>query len=321
MRAAHKPIGMILAATFILPTLEASGVSVVLRGYLSPIIDILIWISLARVALAIVDGVAASAIARAQVHGHHGSVSFLQLGLRAAKVFVVFIAILFTLSAIGVDLTAGLAALGIGGIAIALGSQKTIEHFVGSLTVVADRVVRIGDFCRFGTLLGTVEDIGIRSTRIRTLDRTLVTVPNGVFSSAEIENYTSRDKFLFRHRIALAPNSSRDQIIFCLEAIREILAKEPQVDPDPARARLIDLLNSTPRIEVFAYVLAADHNEFLMHQENLILRILREIENSGTWVAGPLQDVRVASGKEVVQGPLPKPAIAEPEQGSLFDRL
>ncbi|MFZ3584620.1 mechanosensitive ion channel family protein [Loktanella sp. DJP18] len=319
LKAAHKPIGMILAAALILPTLEASGVSVVLRGYLSPVIDILIWISLALVALALVDGIAAGIIGRAQARGQQGSVSFLQLGLRAAKIAVVFTAILFTLSALGVDLTAGLAALGIGGIAIALGSQKTIEHFVGSLTVVADGVVRIGDFCRFGTLLGTVEDIGIRSTRIRTLERTLVTVPNGVFSSSEIENYTSRDKFLFRHWIALNPKSTREQIIYCLEAIRETLADEPQVDPDPARVRLVDMLNATPRIEVFAYVLAADQNDFLMHQENLILRIMSDIENSGTWIGAPMQDLRISSTPP--QSPV-TPMRRQPDnqdQLSLFD--
>ena len=208
--------------------------------------------------------------------------------------------------------------LGIGGIAIALGSQKTIEHFVGSLSVVADRVVRIGDFCRFGTLLGTVEDIGIRSTRIRTLDRTVVTVPNGIFSSAEIENYTARDKFFFRHYLCLRSGTTRHQIIACLEGIREILEKEERIDQETRRARLVSLDMATPKIEVYAYVFAADWAEFLMHQENLILRIMDVIEHAGATLAAPTQDLRI-SRDEAAPATSAPPPVAEAIQPSLFE--
>lgn len=300
VNVARRPITAIAALALLLPTLELSGVSVVLRGFLSPVIDVAISLAAAWIALGVADALFMQAIGRAQLRGHVGSISFLSLGRRAVRVSVFFIALLVALSTIGVDLTAGLAALGIGGIAIALGSQKTIEHFVGSLTVVADRVVRIGDFCRFGTTLGTIEDIGIRSTRIRTLNRTIVTVPNGVFSSVEIENYTSRDKFLFKHVLTLAPGATRDQITSLLEDLRSLLEADPDVDEDPRRVRLVSLDHAMPRIEVFAYVHAADWNEFLLRQENLILKVMAAIENSGTRLSAPLQDIRMeplASGE------------------------
>ncbi len=97
----------------------------------------------------------------------------------------------------GYNTTTLLAGLGIGGVALALASQKTIENLFGSVAVISDRPVSVGDFCKFGSSMGTVEDIGLRSTRIRTLDRTLVTVPNGSFSTMTLENFDRRDKTLF----------------------------------------------------------------------------------------------------------------------------
>ena len=317
-RAARISLAAIPAALAVEPVLEFAGISVILRGMIAPALNVAIWIFAARIVVAIIDYLSTRAMARAQALGHVGSISFLLLARRAAKLTVLFLLLLASLSAIGVDMTAGLTALGIGGIAIALGSQKTIEHFVGSLSVVADRVVRIGDFCRFGTLLGTVEDIGIRSTRIRTLDRTVVTVPNGIFSSAEIENYTARDKFFFRHYLCLRPGTTRHQIIACLEGVREILEKEERIDQETRRARLVSLDMATPKIEVYAYVFAANWAEFLMHQENLILRIMDVIEHAGATLAAPTQDLRI-SREEAAPVTSTPPPIAEAIQPSLFE--
>lgn len=287
--AMKGPAGITLAAIFTLPLLELSGASVVLRGHISPMLDIITSIGLAAMAMKVIDHLGRASMRRAQDMGYVGSVSFLALARRGAKLVIWFVLALLVLDAVGVDLTAGLAALGIGGIAIALGSQKTIEHFVGSVTVVADRVVRIGDFCRFGTIYGTVEDIGIRSTRIRTLTRTLVTVPNGVFSSGEVENYTTRDKYHFKHILALAPGTTRDALTTCLGNLREMLETDPAVDPDPRRVRLVAIDGGTSKIELNAYVFAEDWNAFLEKQETMLMKVLEIIESSGTSIALPAQ--------------------------------
>ncbi len=108
---------------------------------------------------------------------------------------------------------------------------------------------RIGDFCRFGDSLGTVEEIGIRSTRIRTLDRTVLTVPNGEFSSLHIENYTQRDRYWFHPTLNLRYETTPDQIRYLLRELRAMLFAHPKVDPDPARVRFIALaaIRSTSR--------------------------------------------------------------------------
>jgi len=308
--AIKTPSVILVSLALILPTLEYSGVSVILRGFLSPITDIVSTILLAVIVVKIIDAIVERTLIQARDKGSAGSLSIISLGRRGIRLFIIFLAILAVLASIGFDLTTGLAALGIGGIAIALGSAKAIEHFVGSVTVVADQIVRIGDLCRFGTTLGTVEDIGIRSTRLRTLDRTQVIIPNGVFSSIEIENLTNRDMYLFRHQIHLAPRTSHQQIIFCLEEFRNLLAQEETVDPDPARVRLLSFLNSQPGIEIFAYIHAIDWNDFLKHQENLLLRVMAVIGNSGTQIAMPSQQ-NYSSGPQ--NDPCPALNTGDPE--------
>ena len=296
--AVRRPLVVLMAVGATMPILEASGISVILRGHLSPALDIARWGCIGLIVIKIANQLLHGAIRRSQERGYGSSASALTLVRRGVNLFILFAIVLVVLDALGVNPTAGFAALGVGSLAIALGSKSAIEHFVGSLTVVGDRIVRIGDFVRFGTTLGTVEDIGIRSTKLRTIGRTLVTVPNGAFSSVEIENFTARDKFLFKHDFDLRPTTSRSQMISCLEGIREILIEDDAVDPDPARARLIGMPLGAPRIEVFAYVLAADFNEFLMHQENLLLRIFATVESAGTAIAIPATEVHRARRRE-----------------------
>src|SRR5690606_19602519 len=120
-----------------------------------------------------------------------------------AKVAIVVLGAIAILGTLGFDVKTGLAALGIGGIALALGAQKTIENFVGSVTLITDQPVRVGDFCKVGAVSGTVEQIGMRSTRIRTGERSTVTIPNGQFSSDMIENFATRERHLFAPVIRL----------------------------------------------------------------------------------------------------------------------
>ena len=214
----------------------------------------------------------------------YSAVSFLN---RALKVLLGIILIAGLLRAFGVDVTAALAALGIGGLAIALGAQKLFENMIGSLTLIADRPIRIGDFCRFGTAMGTVEEIGIRSTRIRTLDRTLLTVPNGELSSLQIENFSHRDRFWFHPVLNLRYETSVDQMHYVLQSLRSMLSDHPKVEAGSVRVRLIALAAYSLDLELFAYVYARDYASFLEIQEGLLLNCMEIVEDSGTGFAFP----------------------------------
>src|SRR5262249_57218607 len=123
-----------------------------------------------------------------------------------------------------------LAGFGVGGLAIALAAQKTIETLFGGVSVISDRPVFVGDVCRFGDRSGVVEDIGLRSTRLRTADRTLVTVPNAQFSSMTLENFSRRDKMLLHFTLNLRRDTRPDQVRALLDSIGRILNEHHNVE-------------------------------------------------------------------------------------------
>jgi MscS family membrane protein len=217
------------------------------------------------------------------------SASTLGLLRRLGKVAVLAVGLLYLLYAAGVNITAALAGLGVGGIAVALAAQKTLENLFGGITLTSDQPVRVGDFCKFGDQVGTVEDIGLRSTRIRTLDRTLISVPNGHLASISLENFGVRDKIWFHPTIQLRYETSADQLRYVLTEVRQMLDAHPKVESQSARIRFVKLGIYSLDLEIFAYVLATDYGVFLEIQEDLLLRIMRIVEQSGTAFALPSQ--------------------------------
>lgn len=208
------------------------------------------------------------------------------------KVICIIIAVSFFLTSIGVNVTAIIAGLGVGGIAVALASQKSIENLFGGISVIIDRPVQVGDFCKFGEqMLGTVEEIGLRSTRVRTLKRTLVCIPNAEFSQLKLENYQERDKMHFHHILTLRYDAKAEQIKMLLIELREMLLVHDKVDSDGSRVRFINLSNTGVEIEINSYVKTQRYDEFLAIKEDLNLKILSILENCGLSLAFPTQTV------------------------------
>ena len=200
---------------------------------------------------------------------------------------------------LGVPVVPVLAGLGVGGLALALAAQSTIENFLGGLTLFADRPVRVGDFCKFGDKLGVVEEIGLRSTRVRTLARTLVTVPNAEFAKLHLENYTKRDQMWYHPRLQLRYETTEDQIRYILVEVRKILYAHPKVSPDPARIRFVAFGSYSLDLDIYAYIEVTDYGEFLEVSEDLNLRIMGIVKKAGTGLAIPAWRSYVQEGEEL----------------------
>jgi len=185
--------------------------------------------------------------------------------------------------------TTVLAGVGVGGLAVALAAQQTIENLFGGVAVISDRPVLVGDACRFGDRTGTVEDIGLRSTRIRTLDRTLVTVPNAQFSSMTLENLSRRDKIWFHPRLSLTRDTSPAQIRQLLDSISSLLDSNPKVDSGNSSVSFAAVGAYSLDLDVSAYILTSEDGEFSRIQQELLLRILEAVEAVGTRLAIPTQ--------------------------------
>jgi MscS family membrane protein len=226
---------------------------------------------------------------RALAHGHAGTGSLMLLGERMVKAFIFVVGLLAVLGALGFNMTTALAGLGIGGLAIGFGAQQTIANLFGGVSVLADEVFRVGDTCRFGDRTGTVEDIGLRSTRIRTEERTLLAIPNGTVATINLENLSRREKILFKTTLGLRPESKSDHVRFVLAEVRRLLYSHPKVESKTVRVRLIDISGTSLVVEIVSYILTQDFNEFAAVREDLLLRIIDVMENAGGGLALPSQ--------------------------------
>jgi MscS family membrane protein len=223
--------------------------------------------------------------------------SLVRLVRRAADVLVIAACVLATLRYFGFDPTAALAGLGIGGIAVALAAQKTLENVIAGLSLIFDKAIQIGDVLKFGETVGTVDFIGLRSTRIRTLDRTILTVPNGQIASVGIEILSVRDKFWFHHFLGLQYGTTADQMRSVIDGVQRLLASHSKVDRDSVRVRFFRLGTSSLDIEITAYIFTADFGSFLDVQQELLLRIMEAVDASGTSIAFPSQTLHIAEGR------------------------
>ena len=246
----------------------------------------------------------------ARRHDITGATAILRLVRRLVDLLAIFAGVLGTLYYFGVNPTAVLAGLGVGGIAVALAAQKTLENVIGGISLILDRVVRVGDTLKVGTIEGTVEDLGLRSTRIRTSDRTVVSVPNGQIANMTLENLSSRDKFWFHPTLALHYATTSPQMHTVLERIRSKLEESPNIERDSVRVNFLRVSPSSLDVEVVAYVLAGSPKHFLEIQEKLLLSIIECIESAGVQIARPSQTILVdastaqdTSGRASIKAP------------------
>jgi MscS family membrane protein len=218
----------------------------------------------------------------------------IRLTARSIGLFAVVVLVFRVAHEVGIPVYGLVAGAGVGGLAVALAARSTLENFMGTLNLYADRPVRVDDFCRYGEdpspgwlRIGTIEEIGLRSTRIRGIDRTVTTIPNAEFANMHIVNLTKRDRMVFRPTLALRYETTGNQLRFVLAQLRELLLAHPRVTDDPARVRFAGFADYAMNVEIFAYVNTADWNEFLAIQEDIHLRILDIVERAGTGFAVP----------------------------------
>ncbi len=299
IEALSLPIQLYIALWVFIDFSQRVGISIIIRqrfSYLTVTVGIVAFLMLLW---RITDFVSELSKNRMTVRGRVSTISVILFLRRTFKVAIFVFGGIAILGAIGIDVTTGLAALGIGGIALALGAQKTVENFVGSVTLVIDQPIRVGDYCRINDIKGNVEQIGMRSTKIRTGERTVVTIPNGLLSANNIENYAFRDRFFFGPILDLRCETTPDQIRFLLVEIKSILYAHPMVNSDDARVRFVGFGASSIRIEISSYIMVSTLDTSLEVKEDLLLRIMDIVAESGTGFAFPSQTLYFAKDEGI----------------------
>ena len=269
------------------------GTSILYRLYYRRIVLVLIAAAFYWIVITITRAISRRVGASLGNRGLYAERSIVSLVRRFVEVVVFLFVALTVLKTLGVDVTTALAGVGIGGLALGLGAQKTFENVFGGVSILFDKVIVVGDTCKINNQVGTVEDIGLRSTRLRTPERTLLSIPNGVLSTSTIENLRFRDKFLCQQVIRLRYDLSPDHVRYVLGEIRELLHQDPKVEDSSSRVRFLRFAEYALEVEIYAYILESEYNAYLATQEALLLQVMDTLEKAGAVLALPTQTTLV----------------------------
>lgn len=219
--------------------------------------------------------------------------SLLSLGVRTGKVAVAAVGLVAALSQLGYPAASLVAGLGLGGLAFALAAQKTVEHFFGSVALVADQPFRVGDFVKVEDFVGTVEAIGLRSTRFRTLDRTLISIPNGRLADQRLESFAARDRLRLACTVGLEYGTTAAQMRQVLEGLERALREHPKIWPDAVVVRFKEFAASSLDIEIMCWFETSDWSEFQLIRQEALLQFMQVVEGAGCSFAFPTRTVHL----------------------------
>jgi MscS family membrane protein len=244
--------------------------------------------------LAVINVAALAYRWRMEQQGRADITAVVRLGQRTVNLLCIFIGAVVVLHTVGYNVSALLTGLGIGGVAIAFAAQKSLENVFGGISVILDKPIRVGDECLIGDKRGVVMDIGLRSTRIRTRDRTVMTVPNGELSTMTLENISMRDMIWFHHVLSVRMESAVNGLEPLLKELRALLAEHPLVNSFTHRVRLTRLDAQALDIEMFCHIETRLYIEFLDVQESLLLQTLRILDAHRAFLASPIKTIDLA---------------------------
>jgi MscS family membrane protein len=281
------PVSVSLAAWFLGFVSDVINITGQARVIIATILGATLVAALAWSVLLIGDLIAEIIVASPRFKTRSLDEAIVRLASRILALTFAILVSVYGAQLLGLPVVPLLAGLGVGGLALALAAQPTIENLIAALTLHADRPMRVGDFCRFGDTVGIVEEIGMRSTRIRTLDHTVLSVPNADVAKGRVENYAARRKIWYHPRIRLRYETTPDQVRYLLIEIRKLLYVHPRVLPDPARIRFVGFGEYSLDLDVFAYIDTKDYGEYLEIAEDLNLRIMDIVKAAGTELAIP----------------------------------
>ncbi|MGD0646676.1 MAG: mechanosensitive ion channel family protein [Acidobacteriaceae bacterium] len=287
----RRPVTFLVLLVFHLLTVQTLGFSLSFRLAYKRAISVLILIGVTWLIRRVLKLLFERASTVAWVQGETNRRSLMLLGERLMNVLLVVVAIFAILTVLGVDTKTALAGVGIGGVAVALGAQKSIENILGGIFLLMDNALAVGDRCSISNRLGYIEDITLRSVKLRTDDQSLLSVPAGALAQSNIENFRTRRKTLMETRLRLRYGATAAQLRFVLSKIQELVANHQRVEQNSKRIRLVDFGERGMEIEIHLYVLTGATLTFYEIREQLLLEITEIVEASGSGFAGPTEFV------------------------------
>jgi MscS family membrane protein len=226
--------------------------------------------------------------------GRFGKASreFVSFIIKLLKIFIISIGIIALLQDWGINVTGFLASLGLGGLAFALAAKDTAANIFGGIAILTDNIFKIGEWVKIGSVEGIVEDIGMRTTKIRAFDKRLVIVPNATIANSAVENFSRRDKRRIMMRIGIVYDTPIDTIKKIVEDIREMLLNHPDIAKDESLLIYFDQFEDSA-LSIFCYFFTntAVWQEYLRIREDINLKIKEIVEKNGSAFAFPSNSI------------------------------
>lgn len=291
----RAPLLLFCVALFVAPVTAWVGLNAVVEGFITSVIKGAVTAALFWALIRALGVIEKRVIASAWATQRADVLSLAPLGGRLAKVLVGFLGFAAVLSQFNIPVGTLLAGLGIGGIAVALGAQKTLENVIGSIAIVSDKPFEVGDWIKVEDVEGTVEQVGIRSTRIRTFDRTIISYPNGKLADMRLESFSARDRFRLNTTIGLVYETTAPQMRQIIAEIEAALKGNPKVWQDTVIVRLDNLGAYALNVRIIAWFLAKDTLEFRDLNQEFLLQVLEIVERAGSGFAYPTQTLVMPS--------------------------
>ena len=214
--------------------------------------------------------------------------------IKISRAFVITVGSVAILQEWGINVSALLASLGLGGLAFALAAKDTAANLFGGLTVLADKSMKVGDWIKIGDVEGIVEDIGLRTTKIRSFEKSLITVPNQVLANQSLENFSRRGVRRIKMTVGLTYSTTGEQMRKILEDIRTMLREHPRIAKDQLlMVYFTDFGDSSLDIFIYCFTDTANWEEYLSIREDVNLRIMDIVERNGADFAFPSRSIYV----------------------------
>jgi MscS family membrane protein len=214
---------------------------------------------------------------------------------KTAKLFIIALGVVYTAQNLNINIVPLLTGLGIGGLAFAFAAKDTIENLFGSVAVVLDRPFEVGDWVVIGEVEGTVEELGFRSTRVRTFYNSQVTVPNAALVRAQVDNYGRRTYRRWKTTLGVQYDTSPEKLLAFTEGIRELVRQHPHTRKDYYQVWCNDFGDSSLNILVYVFHEVPDWSTELRERERLFIDIVRLADSLGVEFAFPTRTVHLYS--------------------------
>ena len=253
------------------------------------------------VALRIIDGIFEEWMKIAKHSESAFDEQILPIVQKSLKVFLIVVGVILFLQNMGYSVGSLIAGFGLGGAAVALAAKDSLSNLFGSIVVVFDRPFRVGDWIQMGEVEGTVEEIGLRTTRIRTFPNSLMTVPNALFTTSVINNWSRMNKRRISFRLGVTYGTPADKIEKTVEAIRGLIKNNEDLRQDTYMVSFDNFGASSLDIFIYCFTRTTVWKEYLDVKQKFFLDIVRETQKLGVEIAFPTQTLHIADTVSVKQ--------------------